>query len=379
MSRRLLGIALLLVGCREAAPRPQAIRFLHTFGKEETELFNATMVERKLAVESQLVPFARGQQVINEMLRAGTDCPDLIRLDATWLPALASAGLLAEVPAPLVAHDWSPEAAALGQLEGQWWGLPQSVDGLVVLRARATPAPASPALRDLLAAARARSELRHPLGVRVDGYWFVPWLRNDGGELAPDGIADDAAVRAVTALAALFGDVAPPPPPPGDEDDEEARRWMAHDVAYWITGPWALGKLPDQQAIAVSPLADAPRGGQLLVVPRCARHPEDGWRLADELTSIDVETRFAAAFAAVPTRMAALANAPELLRMAYEALRSARMLPRTPLTPLLFDDLNPALAAVVAGDASAEEAVAGVRRGWQRLRAQSVHPAEVTP
>ena len=43
------------------------------------------------------------------------------------------------------------------------------------------------------------------------------------------------------------------------------------------------------------------------------------------------------------------------------------MLPRRPLTPLLFDDLNAALTAVVAGNASPDEAVAGVQRAWQRL------------
>jgi hypothetical protein len=37
------------------------------------------------------------------------------------------------------------------------------------------------------------------------------------------------------------------------------------------------------------------------------------------------------------------------------------------VTPLLFDDLNPALAAVVARDATADEAIEGVRRGWARL------------
>jgi ABC-type glycerol-3-phosphate transport system substrate-binding protein len=128
-----------------------------------------------------------------------------------------------------------------------------------------------------------------------------------------------------------------------------------------------LGKRIDRGSIAVSALADAPRGGHLLVVPRCAPHPGDGWRLAGELTSIAVEAKLAEAFAMVPTRRAALDIAPELLRMTYQALRSARMLPRAPVTPLLFDDLNPALAAVVAGDATPEEAVAGVRRGWQRM------------
>jgi len=48
------------------------------------------------------------------------------------------------------------------------------------------------------------------------------------------------------------------------------------------------------------------------------------------------------------------------------ALDSAQLLPRSPITPLLFDDLNAALAAAVEGDATAAEVVAGVRRGWQR-------------
>ena len=366
---KLAALIVLLVGCSEHAPRPPAIRFLHTFGAEETEVFNATMRERGIAVEPALVPFARGQQVINDILRAHTDCPDLIRLDATWLAGLVGGGLLMPPPTALVELDWAPEAAELAQLQGAWWGLPQSVDGLVVLRERDTPAPASPALADLMTATRAaRSEVRrYPLGMRVDGYWFVPWLRDAGGEIAAEGIAGDGAVHAMTQLAALFGDVAPPPPTAGGEEPDELRRWNAHEIAYWITGPWMLGKLSDRAAIAVSALAHAPRGGHLLVVPRCARHPDDGWRLAGELTSLAVEAKLAEAFAMVPTRRMAIDSAPELLRMTYEALRSANTLPRVPVTPLLFDDLNPALAAVVAGDATAEEAIAGVRRGWQRL------------
>jgi ABC-type glycerol-3-phosphate transport system substrate-binding protein len=362
-------IAMVLAGaCQRTAP-PPAIRFLHTFGPEETRLFNATMAERGLAVEGAIVPFARGRQVIGEILRARTDCPDLVRIDATWLPELVAGGLLVEPPPAMTAHDWSPEAAALAQLDAVWWAAPQAVDGLLVVRDVATPAPASPSLADLLAAARAARTpaRRYPLRVRVDGYWFVPWLRDEGGELAPAGIAGDAAVRAMTRFAALFGDVTPRPPSSGLEEPDENQSWTNHEIAYWINGPWQFHPLGDPERIAVSPLAGAPRGGQLLVVPRCAKHPENGWRLADELTSLPVEARFAEQFATVPTRNAALASAPALSRAAYDALRGATMLPREPVTPLLFDDLEAALTAVVTGDASPGEAIAGVRRAWQRL------------
>lgn len=356
------------IACRsEPAPAPAAIRFLHTFSPGETELFNETIAERGLAVESSLVPFARGQQVIHEILREGSGCPDLIRIDATWLPGLRAS--LLPVPAELAALDWTPEAAALGQLDGAMWGVPQAVDGLIVLRDAALPAPRSPRLHDLLAAARAaHSETRrHPLGVRVDGYWLVPWLRAEGADLAVGSIDDDGGVRALAQFAALFGDLAAPPPPAGSEAPDELRRWQAHEVAYWITGPWQLGALREPERVAVSALAHAPRGGQLLVVPACARHPDQGWRLATELSSDPVATRLAHRFATVPTRVSALPSAPPLARAAYDALRGAEMLPREPVTPLLFDDLNPALAAVVARDATADEAIEGVRRGWHRL------------
>src|SRR5580692_5950309 len=160
----------LFAACGNAPSTDPPIRFLHTFGAEETELFNQMVQDNGLAVESSLVPFARGQQVITELLRAGSDCPDLIRIDATWLPNLVANDLIAPVPLDFVDADWTPEAFALAQGgTAAWRGLPQTVDGLVVLRdADARPAPASPALADLLAAARAsRSDaVRTPLTTR---------------------------------------------------------------------------------------------------------------------------------------------------------------------------------------------------------------------
>lgn len=364
--RSVIAIALLACACDRETAAPAPIRFLHTFGAEETELFNETVAERGLIVESSLVPFARGQQVIGEILRAATSCPDLIRIDATWLPGLRSE--LLPPPPELAGLDWTPEAAALVDDPAGRVAVPQSVDGLVVVRDHNTPPPASSSLEDLVAAARANKREGYPLGVRVDGYWLVPWLRSEGADLAIGKIEEDGAPRALARFAALFGDIAAPPPPAGSEAPDELRRWRSGELAYWITGPWQLGALRgSMDRLAVSPLARAPRGGQLLVVPRCAKRPADGWRLAAELTAVAVEVRFAESFGTVPTRQSALASAPPLARSLYEALRTAEPLPRDARTPLLFDDLNPALAAVIAHDATPDEAIAGVRRAWRRL------------
>jgi hypothetical protein len=366
--------------CTAGAPPSHdahAIRFLHTFGPEETELVNSLLAERNLAVEPSLVPFARGQQVIREILRARTACPDLVRIDATWLPALVEEDLLLPTPPTLAALDWTPDAAALAAGHG----VPQTVDGLVVLRAAGAAAPADASVGALVAAARAARTpaIPHPLAVRVDGYWFVAWLRAAGADLSFDGLAGDGPAHALAEFAALFGDLAPAPPPAGQEAPDELRRWRAHELVYWVTGPWQLAALPDRSGLAVSALAHAPRGGQLLVVPRCAPHPDDGWRLAAELTSTAVEQQLAETFGTVPTRTSVLAAAPPLVRAVYTALGSAEPLHSSPRTPLLFDDLNPAIAAVVAGDATPDEAIAGVRRGWSRLLRGPAPRDEVTP
>jgi hypothetical protein len=382
-----LVLAVALGGCgpREGAPaRP--IRLLHTFSPGETGLANAALAQRGLIVDASLVPFARGQQVIGEILRAGRDCPALIRVDATWLPELVAEGLVSPPPAALTALDWLPEAASLARGEdGRWWALPQTVDGLVVIRRATTPAPADDSLAALLASAQAaRANVRWPLGLRADGYWLVPWLRARGAELAPTPPAADAADPAEDALAgfaALFGSMAPPLPPPGGEAPDELAAWRAGEVAYWVTGPWQLGELEptSRDALVVGSLRHAPRGGQLLVVPRCASDPDAGWRVAQALTEVPVQLAFAVAFASVPTRRAALDAAPALVGAVHAALATAEPLPRTPLTPRLFDDLNPALAAVVHGEATAGEAMAGVRRGWRRLARRPVAPSPRTP
>jgi len=361
----LLCLALACCGGEPRAVRP--IKFLHTFNPRETELFNTTIAERGLHVDASLVPFARGHQVIEELLRAGRNCPDLIRIDATWLPGLVAAKLVVQPPENLTT-GWAAIAKDLAVVETRMWALPQSIDGLVVVRSTGTPAPASPSVADLVAAAKA-SELPHPLGVRVDGYWFVPWLRGEGVELAPAAL-DDRAINALHDFAALFGGLAATPPAAGSEAPDELRRWTSHELAYWVTGPWQLADLRDRDQIEVSALAHAPRGGQLLVVPACAPQPAEGWRLAQELTSEQVSLIFSDAFATVPTLATAQAHATPLVQRMLAALASAELLPRTAVTPLLFDDLNPAVAAVVAGDATAEEAIAGVQRGWHRLVAK---------
>lgn len=371
------------------------IEFWHAFSPGETEALNRVIDKLPAGrrVETSLLSFARGRSILARVLRAKRGCPDLARIDATWLPGLANDGLIARVPDAIWrARGWTPEAAELASYDGVHYGLPQSLDGLVLITRKSLlddgklPWPPR-TLGELEAAAhRLSSEDRRGLGLRVDGYWFIAYLRAAGGTaLDPDtgrlGIDDPAAASALERFAELFGPggIAPPPPAPDEQTQSAAQAFAAGKIAILLEGPWAFHAASagdiDELAVAAMPPGPggqpaAPRGGQIYVVPACAESAEDGWELALALTARSVQIQWARAFGAVPTTRDALAEAPRVPSETYAALQKAAPLPRHPASAEMFDDLTPAIEAVVFGDASAEEALEGVARSWTRLLAR---------
>jgi len=386
----------LAAGCQSRdrrAARTDRVRLWHTFSAAETEELNRVIGERGKAadVEVTMLTFARGQLVLRDIFTAGEGCPDVIRIDATWLPGLAP--YLDSAPTALV-HDrkWLPEAIELAHYHDQYYGLPQSIDGLALIARRAVierskihwpPKTAAELVADATAL---RGERPYALDTRIDAYWFLPFLRAHGGDLFDPfsgalGIDTPGAAKALDDFAAMFqpGGMAPPPAAAGTELREELRRFHDDQVALVIEGPWAISELADgkldELTVAALPLdgkgrATAPRGGQLFAVPKCSSHPGDGWALAAELTAPDVQIGWAQRFGVVPTTEAALTGSGLAVQEFYRALQMGRRLPQHPVTPELFDDLTPAIAAVVAGDATAEEALAGVARAWARIRSR---------
>ncbi|MEZ4401667.1 MAG: extracellular solute-binding protein [Kofleriaceae bacterium] len=384
MDRRWIARAVvaLVAGCgpAPAAPAPP-VRFMHTLSPPEAAALDELLAGRAEPVERTLLPFSRAEAVVGATLARADDCPDLIRVDATWLPALAAAARLVPPPPALAARDWTPAARDLATAGGALVAVPMSLDGLVLVRPSAQPAPTPwpPSSLDALEAeaAAATQGARHGLGLRVDGYWLVPFLRARGADVADGGrgtlgIDGPAAEAALAELASLFADgIAAPPAPPGAEAETEAARFHRGELALLVTGPWAYPALatpgPDGlTGLDVAAVPGAPRGAQLLVVPTCARAPERAWALAAELTAPATQVAWSRRLGLVPTTLTALAAAAPLAQATARALADATPLPRHPLSAALFDDLSPAVAAVVAGDATAAEALAGVRRAWTR-------------
>ncbi len=397
------------LGCRgdgAVEPPPEALKLWHTFDSRETERLNELLASRERAgeapVEVTLLPFARAMTILADVLAAGERCPDLIRIDATWLPGLASLELVRPAPArAFEGRAWLPEAEELARHGGVAYALPQTIDGLALIhRAGAMDGAALPWPPESLAelehaASRLRSEARYGLGLRADGYWYVPFLRGVGGSF-PDpatgalGIDEGEAVEALERMGALVGDgIAAPPAAGGEQARELARLFRERRVAIVLEGPWLARELAgeeplDSLGVTRFPRGPsgpaAPRGAQLLAVPSCAASPGEAWELAYELTEPEVQATWGKAHGSVPTTRAGLEQSGELSQAFYESLREAAPLPRHPVTAELFDDLTPAIRAVLQGDATPAEALAGVDRGWRRLfERHRIDPAPPRP
>jgi multiple sugar transport system substrate-binding protein len=328
------------------------------------------------AVATTILPFARATSRFRSALEEG-QCPDLLRIDATRIPGLVDTNTIAVVPPNIWSkHDWLPEAEALVREQGELYGIPQSLDGLALVRRRRAEQnwPAS-SLQEWLLSLQSK-ERKPSLGILLDGYWFVAFLRSTGGSL-PDAkgeppVNSPEAQAGLNAFAALFRDGIAmyllEERAPSRAMVKAFRQGQLEEV---FTGPWDLldlsgGKL-DELQVGALPGGNAPRGGQVLVVPRCAPNAAGAWALASALTDPALQSQWARRLGTVPVTASGLEDAGQLVNEFYRALQEGRPLPRHVRVPELFDDLTPAVVAVVSGDASAEEALAGVGRAWTRL------------
>lgn len=366
------------------------LRLWHTFGPAETEALNAVLEARDGAkVEATILPFSRSRTLLERALTQPATCPDLVRIDATWLPGLVAAGAVAAVPAPMAkARDWLEPALKMATVDGRMMAIPQQLGGLALLY-RADSVAAAGALwppatmGELITAGhRLTDGQKAGLGIQVDGYWFWAFARGFGARLVDESgaitVSSPEAQAALTRFAALFGPhgIAPPPPPRGNAARIHAARFLAGDLAVVMAGPWAAQDLAgghlERLRVAPFPRAPdgdgaAPLGAQLLAVPACAAHKDAAFALAIDLTDPALQASWSHTLATIPVTRRGLAGSSPLAQDFYKALASARPLPRQSFTPALFDDLSPAVAAVVAGDATAEEALTGVARGWERI------------
>jgi arabinogalactan oligomer/maltooligosaccharide transport system substrate-binding protein len=426
----LLLLALSLAACPRRPPPEEANTVLtlwHTFNPEETATLNQVLqrVQRShpaWRVQVTVIPFARAQ---NEFRRAAQRCepgaPDVFRAELPWLGEYVSKRLIRAVPADAPAEAaLLPQARQAARYRGQRWALPASLDCLALLYNRALLDRPPATVRALIAEAQrltvdatgrnaanpgfdATRATRWGFYVRPDAYWFLPFLWAEGGQLL-DPDAGKVYIDQPPAVAALqlYSDlmrvykIAPPRPSPSDDYEDQMRRFAAGEVAMIVNGPWAISGLLGQRAfkeptrLGIAPFPRgasgapaAPLSGHGFVVSSCARDVRAAWQLAAALSDEEAQAQFAQANSLLPalrsTYERGAVRASRTIAGFRDALTQSRLRPQHPAIARIFDDFTPAVQAVLLGDASPAEALAGVARAWRRLLASSPGPHEAPP
>lgn len=391
------------------------LKLWHTYNPDETVTLNGLLegLRRKhpeWQIEVTVIPFARAQ---NEYRRAVRECgpgaPDVFRAELPWLAEFVSRKLVRPVPRDAPAESlYLDEANRAARYLGQRWALPTSLDCLALLFNRRFISRPPRTMEEFVVQARrlttdSRGRSAGSLGfdatqivrwgfyVRADAYWFLPFLWAQGGDLLdPETrrvfIDQPAAVSALERYRDLIRveRVAPPRPSPSNDYEDQMRRFAAGEVAMIFNGPWAVSTLLAHPAfkggsnLGVAPIPrgghgakTSPLSGHGLVVSSCAGQPAEAWRLAAALSDLDAQVRFAQERSVLPALRAAYERpqvmSNSLVARFREALASAHPRPQHPAIALIFDDFNPAVQAVLLGDASPAEALSGVARSWRRI------------
>ena len=408
-------VALLLVtSCPDKPPRARTeINLWHTFNPEETATLNR-ILERigrthpEWRVHATVIPFARAQNKFRQgAQRCGTGAPHVFRAELPWVAEFVSKRLIRPVPrrsVPLAA--FLSQARGASRYKGERWILPASLDCLALLYDRRLVKKPPQTLDALVEHARQLTvdaaghnateptftpsrTVRWGFYVRADAYWFLPFLWARGGrmlETAPARVHIDE--PAAVAALAFYRDliqryhVAPPRPSPSNDYEDQIQRFGNGTLAMMVNGPWATSSVlkqpayrdhPDRLGVAPFPSRTpaAPLSGHGWVVSRCAPDPSAAWALARVLGDVEAQATFAAENALLPALEAAYAD-PRVKDNRFVqgfkgALARSRPRPQHPAIARIFDDFNPAVQAVVLGDAEPGEALAAVGRAWRRL------------
>jgi arabinogalactan oligomer/maltooligosaccharide transport system substrate-binding protein len=419
-------VFLLLLGCagctRCDEPRPSArpgpeINLWHTFNPEETATLNRHLEQVRgrhpgWRIHPTVIPFARAQNKFRQgAQRCGKGSPHVFRAELPWVAELAEKGLILPVPAAAPAEgSYLPEARRAARYRGRRWILPASLDCLALFYNRALLQRPPADLAGLVELARRQTvdaagrdatnpafdptkTVRWGFYVRADAYWFLPFLWAMGGELLgpeaahPEVLIDrPEAVRALAFYRDLIRQhLAPPRPSPSNDYEEQMQLFGSGKLAMMVNGPWVTRALLDQPAfkshpdrLDVGPFPAGPSGrpaaplsGHGWVVSRCAPRPDAAWALAVSLSDLEAQATFAVENSLLPALTAVYADrrvrSNRFVSGFRAALARARSRPQHPAIARIFDDFNPAVQAVLLGDATPQEALAGVARAWRRL------------
>lgn len=380
-----------------ATPEPEGpvtISFWHGYNPVETEMLDNTVIPMfaeehpNIIVEAVAVPFDEFRRKLLTSIAGGT-APDLIRADIAWVPEFADMGALAALNE--VMPDFDENAAALfpgplstNLLNGNYYGLPLDTNTRVMVynkdmfeQAGITEPPAT--IDEFLTDCAAIKALGPDKYCFADGgtyAWAVnPWIWSFGGDVtnaditaASGTLNGSATIEAYEFLKTLVDDGYIHPGILGGGIDT----WggLANDqIAMVLEGPWFPplfeSQFPDKEyGFAPMPAGAGGSisvvGGEDIVMFQQSDHKEAAAEFIRFMLSPEIQLKMAEV-GQMPVRNDLLTSDAiqdhPFFGPFLEQLETAHARTPHPMWPRMEEVLTQAGGAILAGEASAQQAL----------------------
>lgn len=382
----------------EKPPEPITVEFWHAYGEGEEKVlleevlpkFNAQYPH--ITIKPTRMPNDNlDQQVLTAA--AGGAVPDVMRMDNTWIPRMASKGVLEEVGGfpgfeEIKANSFEGPMST-NYYNGKYYGVPLDTNTKIAVYnknllelAGATEPPKT--IDELVTLARNIKAKGKYFGITIGGVdtWNMPpWFWTLGGRItdpefktASGFLNGPDSIKALETIVAWKeeGLLAPPVlyEPPGTWEGLRGDQGAPPSYMMINEGPWFFTFIKEEEKDIMIPakMPNGPDGkshsvigGQDLVIFKGAKQPEGAWTFIQFMTSQEIQTLMTVKTGAIPTLKSA-ASAPELKDVYYLDEYIAEMetaLARTPSANWnqISDVFQKAMESAVRKEATPKEAL----------------------
>ena len=394
MRYRALAVLICLLFCLacggEEAGEGVTITVWETYNSEERAVFLSLAEEFEKAnpgitIDAVNIPFDGLEPKILTALATNT-APDVVRVDAGFLPKLAMRGAvhpLDEYVGKAETGDLRPVTLASCMIDGHLYGMPDQVNGLCLFYHRDLFAEAGldaddpPETWDEFVEYAVKLTDRKKgvfgFGMRNSLWWSLPFIYSFGGEI----LSDDNSECALSEAGAVAGfrfkvDLY-------SKHKVEGGAWRSGGIrddqgfqskkyAMVFNGPWAVKGLEASGidfGVALIPAGPAGHatnvGGNNLAVLSTSLHPAEACEFLKHMVSRESQARWANELGQIPVNTAAddmidLSKHP-YLGVFMEQMKYAVPRPQVGSYPEIENDTNPEMQAALDGKKTVEEAM----------------------
>ncbi|OWA35404.1 ABC transporter substrate-binding protein [Saccharibacillus sp. O16] len=400
----LLAALLLLTSCSSLSARsgsaPVELTFYSSYDGKEAELVQSRikMFESEnpnIKVNVKEVTFSSDSF---KTALLGDQPVDVFRSDNSWVPELASLGLLYPIENMISAEDrkdFVPSALRSDEFEGHLYGLPTVMEALALLYNKSLLqekgfAQAPQTMQELSDMSKAlKTANRYGIYVSDNSFYALPYIWAFGGGTMTDDrqveIAKPASIEALSFMRNLIKEGAAQPYP----DFSDSYNVMMSDFkegrsVFMINGPWAVSDLltgsqfkdASNLGIAVIPKGPkgdtgSPAGGHSLVISKYSKHPKESYALIHYLTSKESQLLHTKELKSLPSRNSAYEDdqlmSDPIVQGFKMQLDAAKARPLIPEGAQMFTDFTPNLVQILTGQQSAEAGAKKIEAAWRTL------------